>query len=154
MMVKGAISQAAAGLKPAEEGARQPQARLLLLVDQLEELFTDDKTSPDDRRKFACLLKSLACDPLSQTWVIATLRSDFYAPLAQVPELADLKEGLGQYDLLSPNPAEIGLLGSRAGVGRRSAFRAEARRRTAGRRAPRRGLAGRLAAAAVGVHAQ
>ncbi len=110
MMVKGAISQAAGGLKPAEEGARQPQARLLLLVDQLEELFTNDKISPDDRRKFACLLRSLACDPLSQTWVIATLRSDFYAPLAHVPELAELKEGLGQYDLPSPSPAEIGLL--------------------------------------------
>jgi len=110
MMVKGAISQAAGVLKPTEEGAKQPQARLLFLVDQLEELFTNDKIPPDDRSKFARLLKSLACNPLSQTWVIATLRSDFYAPLSQVPELADLKEGLGQYDLLSPSPAEIGLL--------------------------------------------
>ena len=110
MMVKGAICQAAGGLKPAEEGASQPQARLLFLVDQLEKLFTNDTATPDDRCKFACLLKSLACDPLSQTWVIATLRSDFYALLSQVPELADLKEGLGQYDLPSPTPAEIGLL--------------------------------------------
>jgi tetratricopeptide (TPR) repeat protein len=110
MMVKGTISQAAGGLTPVAEGAKQPQARLLLLVDQLEELFTDDKTTSGDRRKFACLLTSLACDPLSHTWVIATLRSDFYAPLAEVPELADLKQGLGQYDLPSPSPAEIGLL--------------------------------------------
>jgi hypothetical protein len=110
LMVKGAISQAARVLKPAEEGARQPQARLLFVIDQLEELFTNDKILPDDRSKFARLLTSLACNPLSQTWVIATLRSDFYAPLTQVPELADLKEGLGQYDLLSPSPAEIGLL--------------------------------------------
>ena len=109
-MVKGAISQAAGVLKPAGEGAKQPQARLLFLVDQLEELFTNDKIPPDDRSKFARLLKSLICNPLSQTWVIATLRSDFYAPLAQVPELAELKEGLGQYDLLPPSPAEIGLL--------------------------------------------
>ena len=55
-------------------------------------------------------MKSLACEPLSQTWVIATLRSDFYAPLAHVPELAELKGGLGQYDLPSPGPAEIALL--------------------------------------------
>ena len=110
MMVKGAISQAAGDLKPAEEGARQPQARLLLLVDQLEELFTNDKIPRNDRRRFGSLLKSLACEPLSQTWVIATLRSDFYAPLADVPELAELKGGLGQYDLPSPGPAEIALL--------------------------------------------
>jgi WD40 repeat protein len=110
MLVKGAISQAAAGLKPAEEGAKQPQARLLFVIDQLEELFTSDKTTPADRGKFACLLTSLACNPLSQTCLIATLRSDFYAPLAQVPELAGLKEGLGQYDLLPPSPAEIALL--------------------------------------------
>ena len=97
-------------LKPAQPGARQPQARLLFLVDQLEELFTNDKIPSDARSKFARLLTSLASDRLSQTWVIATLRSDFYAPLTQVPELAALKEGLGQYDLASPTPAEIGLL--------------------------------------------
>ena len=110
IMVKGAISQAAGAFKLANADANQPQARLLLLVDQLEELFTNEKISPEDRSKFSCLLTSLACNPLSQTWVIATLRSDFYAPLAQVPGLADLKEGLGQYDLLSPSPAEIGML--------------------------------------------
>jgi WD40 repeat protein len=110
MLVKGAISQAASVLTPAEPGARQPQARLLFVVDQLEELFTNDKISADDRIRFARLLTSLACNRLSQTWVIATLRSDFYAPLAQIPELADLKEGLGQYDLHAPSPAEIGLL--------------------------------------------
>ena len=110
MMVKGAISQAASVLKPAEPGARQPQARLLFVVDQLEELFTNDKIPAADRSKFARLLTSLASDRLSQTWVIATLRSDFYAPLSQVPELAALKEGLGQYDLVAPSPAEIGLL--------------------------------------------
>jgi tetratricopeptide (TPR) repeat protein len=110
MLVKGAISQAAGVLTPASDGARQPQARMLFLVDQLEELFTNDKISDEDRSKFARLLTSLACNPLSQTWVIATLRSDFYASLAQVPELADLKGGLGQYDLLPPSAAETGLL--------------------------------------------
>ncbi len=42
--------------------------------------------------------------------MIATLRSDFYAPFAAVPEFAELKEGLGHYDLQPPTPTEIGQL--------------------------------------------
>ena len=110
MLVKGRDFAGGRKSEAGQRGAKQPQAALLFLVDQLEESFTVAKTSADDRDKIACLLKSLACNPLSQTWVIATLRSDFYASLAQIPELADLKEGLGQYDFLLPSPAEFGLL--------------------------------------------
>jgi WD40 repeat protein len=110
LLVKGAISQAASGLRSGESGAPQPEARLLFVVDQLEELFTLDSIPPDDRVAFARVLDSLARDPLSRTWVIAVLRSDFYAQAARLLELAALKEGLGQYDVLPPSPAEVGQL--------------------------------------------
>jgi hypothetical protein len=110
LLVKGAVSQAAADLKPAEDGAGQPGARFLFVVDQLEELFTLETISDDDRRKFARVIQALACDPLSRSIVLATLRSDFYAAFARVPEFAELKEGLGSYDLRPPTSAEIGQL--------------------------------------------
>ena len=43
-----------------------------------------------------------------RVWVICTLRSDFYPRLANLPKLAALKEGAGQYDLMPPNASEIG----------------------------------------------
>ncbi len=103
------MALAAAPLRPVDGGS-QPGARLLLVVDQLEELFSLDTIAPDDRSRFASLIQSLACDPLSRTWVIATLRSDFYAPFAATPEFAELKEGTGHYDLSPPTPTEIGQL--------------------------------------------
>ena len=38
---------------------------------------------------------------------MATLRSDFYHRCAEIPELQDLKEGVGTYDLKPPSSAEI-----------------------------------------------
>jgi WD40 repeat protein len=93
-------------LKRAEESARQAQAALLLVVDQLEELFTIDRIRPADRLRFADALAALARS--GKTRVLATLRSDFYPQFAQLKTLAELKEGLGQYDLEPPTPAEIG----------------------------------------------
>jgi WD40 repeat protein len=105
LLIKGALSQAAAALRPAREGLRQPEARLLFVVDQLEELFTHDRITQADRLRFAEALAALARS--NRTWVLATLRSDFYSHFAQLGPLADLKEDLGQYDLKPPRPAEI-----------------------------------------------
>ena len=41
-------------------------------------------------------------------WVVATMRSEFFARCAELPELAALKAGQGQLDLLPPTFAEIG----------------------------------------------
>jgi WD40 repeat protein len=106
-LLKGAISQAAATMLPAMEGAVQPSARFLLLVDQIEELFTLDTIPQAQRQAFAVLIHTLAHDPLARTFVVATLRSDFYAAFVAVPEFAELKEGLGHYDLLPPTANEL-----------------------------------------------
>ena len=69
--------------------ARATGRRVLLVVDQLEELFTqvDD---PRERARFAAALCSAADDPRGSVRVLVTLREDFLSRLAEVPELCEL----------------------------------------------------------------
>ncbi|HXG75872.1 MAG TPA: BTAD domain-containing putative transcriptional regulator [Gaiellaceae bacterium] len=65
-----------------------PGAELVLVVDQLEELFI--LTGEDERRGFVAALVALAADTRSRVRVVATLRADFLEhPLAH-PELGEL----------------------------------------------------------------
>jgi WD40 repeat protein len=84
------------------EGER---VRLVLLVDQLEELFTLSANSAEDRARFVALLAGLARS--GGVWVIATMRSDFWHRVAEVPLLAELASGSGRLDLWPPSPAEL-----------------------------------------------
>ena len=79
--------------------------RLLLLVDQLEELFTHPAVNDEHITSFLQALEALARSGL--IWVLATVRSDFYARCQRFPVLMRLKGGQGQYDLLPPGPAEL-----------------------------------------------
>jgi hypothetical protein len=83
-------------------------ARLMLVVDQLEEIFTIQKINeaPEIRKRFVSVLASLA--RTSRVWIIATMRSDFFARCAELPELMALKQGDGHYDLQPPSKEEIG----------------------------------------------
>ena len=72
-------------------------AKLILVVDQFEELFTVPGIGPDDRRLFIQLLAGLARS--GAVWVIATLRADFWHRAAEIPELIALAEGQGRIDL-------------------------------------------------------
>ena len=107
-LIKGALAQAASHLVKADSSPVQPAARLVLVLDQLEELFTADDLSPDHRTAFFRAISALAQS--GQTWVIATLRSDFYHRCAEIPALVDLKAGSGQYDVQPPEAAEIAQL--------------------------------------------
>lgn len=81
-------------------------ARLALVVDQMEEMFTQEEIGAAQRTAFVDLIDALARS--GRVWVIGTLRSDFYPRLAAVPKLGALKEGAGQYDLMPPTASEIG----------------------------------------------
>ena len=105
-LVKGALSQAAAMLQPAQEAKLQPEARLVLVVDQLEEMFSDKRFTAAAREAFFVALSDLARG--GKVWIIATLRSDFYHRCQEVPELAALKGGNGQLELSPPAPTEVG----------------------------------------------
>src|SRR5215207_3854217 len=87
MLVSGArdpLAEALDGL-PADE-------RLLLAVDQLEELFTACR-SDAERAAFADTLARAAADPEGRAVVVVALRADFYGRFAAFPELADLLGG-------------------------------------------------------------
>jgi WD40 repeat protein len=97
------------GLAKAGEAAQltpNAKARLTLVVDQLEELFTSEKLTTSDRKLFVSALEALARSGL--VWVIGTMRSDFFNHLEQLPELAKLSQGEGRYLLLPPDESEIG----------------------------------------------
>ncbi len=80
--------------------------RALVVVDQMEEIFTRDWLDEPARVHYVAALAALARSGLVS--VVATMRSEFFARCAELPELVALKEGQGQLDLLPPSFAEIG----------------------------------------------
>ncbi|CAN5394177.1 adenylate/guanylate cyclase domain-containing protein [soil metagenome] len=85
-------------------GVAQSRARLVLAVDQLEELFTT-VTEPTAREDLVRLLTILAGSGF--VWVIGTIRGDFFHRCSEVPGFSLLKDGLSSYELLPPTGAEI-----------------------------------------------
>ena len=81
------------------------EAKLTLVVDQLEELFTIAGISVEDRNQFIALLGGLARS--GHVWVVVTLRADFWHRAAEIPALLTLAEGLGRIDVAAPSPAEL-----------------------------------------------
>ncbi len=81
------------------------EARLVLVIDQLEELFTHPSISDADRTSFAQILAGLARCGL--VWVIATMRSDLWHRVCEVPTLLDITEAGSRLDLLPPDGAEL-----------------------------------------------
>ena len=136
MLVSGAKDPLAEALDALPAGGR-----LLLAVDQLEELFTACR-SDAERAAFADMLARAAADPDGRAIVVVAVRADFYGRFAAYPELAGL---------LGANQVLVGLdAGLRAAPSRRAARRPRgaAGGAGAGRRAGRRrgGRAGRAAA--------
>ncbi|MGH7095587.1 MAG: hypothetical protein ACREFB_18900, partial [Stellaceae bacterium] len=80
-------------------------AKLVLVIDQLEELFAP-AVAAAERNAFANAVVALAKSGL--VWVLATLRTDFFTHLGQLPDaFGDLIRGDGTYELRPPRPAEI-----------------------------------------------
>lgn len=91
-------------LAAASKSAKRPIS-LLLILDQLEELWTDQRVTGDDRVRFLEAIESL-----SQSGVIsclATLRSDFYPQAQLIPAFLRMKSGDGQMDLVPPDIAAL-----------------------------------------------
>ncbi|TDR93958.1 ATP-binding protein [Enterovirga rhinocerotis] len=86
------------GLLPHEE------ARLVILVDQLEELLTRE-LDPERRALFVRILAGLARSGV--VWVVATVRNDLWHRAAEIPALVQLTEAGARLDLPVPGGAEI-----------------------------------------------
>src|SRR5262249_13610813 len=87
------------------ESFELPKARLALVIDQLEELFTSS-FSPEVRQRYVAALAGLVRS--GRVFVLATLRNDFYASYQEFPDLIELTRPSGKFDLRPPTPAEIG----------------------------------------------
>jgi class 3 adenylate cyclase len=109
-LCRGSPDQALALIRQAHakaavaEGSIPAQLRLIVAVDQMEELFTTQE-EPASREVLMHLLAALAGSGLA--WVIATIRSDFFHRCGEVPGFSELKDGLGSYELLPPSGSEI-----------------------------------------------
>ncbi|MEP1205846.1 MAG: adenylate/guanylate cyclase domain-containing protein [Rhizobiaceae bacterium] len=80
-------------------------ARLIVAVDQIEELFTSEQIDAEARIAFVEVLAALARS--GQVWVVCTIRADFYHRCGEVPGFSELKDGLCSYELLPPTGPEI-----------------------------------------------
>jgi WD40 repeat protein len=84
---------------------RYEQAKLIVEVDQLEELFTSERVLPEERQRFMRLLAALVRSGL--VWVIATMRADFWHRVSEIPDLLDLSDRDGRLDLRAPSSSEL-----------------------------------------------
>ncbi len=89
-------------LRPLFTGNR---CRLLLIFDQVEELFTHGEITVEARRRLGAALGVVARSGC--VWVLATVRSDYYARFQAVPELLALKGEGAHVDLPPPALAEL-----------------------------------------------
>lgn len=95
-----------------EQIAREQQSilphesiKLLLVVDQLEELFTLSDVTPACRNSFIACLEGLLGS--GRIFILATMRNDYWHRTSEVPRLVTLAEGRGRFDLLNATQAEI-----------------------------------------------
>lgn len=73
----------------ASAAVRQPGGRAVLLIDQLEELFTLTQTE-SERRRFIELLVAAVTEPRGPLIIVTTLRADFYDRPMLYPELFEV----------------------------------------------------------------
>lgn len=81
-------------------GRKLGTTRLILLVDQMEELFSGSSISDHSRQQLFEALEVLARS--GSVWVLATVRSDFYHHCQTLTALVRMKEGAGWFDLMPP----------------------------------------------------
>jgi hypothetical protein len=102
------ILEALTKIQTEEMRQRQSQrdlcANLLLLVDQLENIFSAGITD-DQRGAFARLLFALCAT--GRVWVAATVRSDIYPRLITPGDFLALKDAGATYDLAAPGESEL-----------------------------------------------
>jgi streptogramin lyase len=99
------IEQGLAAARRGSDLTEIAQARLVLIVDQMEELFTSG-IGEADRTAFVRALDSLSRCGL--VWVLATMRSDFFDRLDESAALSLLADGDARYLLQPPGDAELG----------------------------------------------
>jgi formylglycine-generating enzyme required for sulfatase activity len=81
------------------------EARLVIVIDQSEEIFTHEGVTEEECAAFVAALEALAKSGL--VWLVATMRSDFFDRLETLPRLLALSSGEARYVIAPPQPSEI-----------------------------------------------
>lgn len=102
--ILSALTQVQAGEMKRRGTRRRLRTNLLLLVDQLENIFAANITD-EQRAAFARLLFALCAT--RRVWVAATIRSDIYPRLITPGDFLALKDVGGVYDLAAPGDSEL-----------------------------------------------
>jgi len=100
-----AVSILLAAAAAAEERKICGPLRILLLVDQMEELWTEGWIAPEQREEFLRIIACLASD--ARCAVLGTLRSDFYSQAQTSETFLRLKGERGQFDLRAPGTGAL-----------------------------------------------
>jgi eukaryotic-like serine/threonine-protein kinase len=98
------LARVAAGERHRESYHRDVRCDLVLLIDQLDEIFAAS-VSEAERTGFVDLVAALVAT--GRVWVAVTLRADFYARMLDQPVLKKIKELGAAYDLAPPGPVEL-----------------------------------------------
>ncbi|MGO9238908.1 MAG: AAA family ATPase [Methylocella sp.] len=102
--IRKALARAADALKFRLGSSEAQASSLLLVVDQMEELFAPS-VDPARAERFMAAIGDLAAG--GDVVVIGTLRSDVYAALPRLPALMKLKEAGETLDVTTPDAAAI-----------------------------------------------
>jgi len=103
-VIVAALDRAAEDARRGGGFERPVRADLLLLVDQLEDIFSLAVTE-EQRSHFANLLAALAVT--RRVWLASTLRADLYGRLIKNRAFIALKDAGSTYDLAPPGPDEL-----------------------------------------------
>ncbi len=91
-LIKGGLSQAAADVARRENRPRQPEARLILVIDQFEKFFLPTHGQP---RKSKALFRFINTSQKRPSLGDRSMKSEMLDRLHEFPELAALMEGPG-----------------------------------------------------------
>jgi tetratricopeptide (TPR) repeat protein len=103
--IGSALGQLSVQARGAGSMLEHETGKLILVVDQLEELFTIKRKAIDEHRQFVNLLAGLVRSGV--VWVIATVRRDFWYRADEIPELLRLSENDGRLELAPPGPGQL-----------------------------------------------
>lgn len=104
-----ALRQVSSDIQSDENLTEAPQSKLLLILDQFEEIFSDDRKIPEaDRKLFDNTLSRLLGSGL--VWAVLTMRSDRMGKLGELEQLSDALRQHGQVALANPSEADLSLM--------------------------------------------
>jgi tetratricopeptide (TPR) repeat protein len=104
LVVADALNRVEKALTAREKFETPPRVRLLLVVDQLDEVFSGEMNDTE-RAKFVNLLAELA--RTGSVWIAASLRAGLYENLLGDPGLLALRNAGATYELGSPGSTEL-----------------------------------------------